>query len=113
MTASLSRARFLVPTRTRRRIVAGGMGLVAAAAFSLPVVLSSGAGATTSQTNFSAIGAEQTFTVPTGVTSIDVTLTGGSGADWNGGGLGGTGATVTATLSVTPGATIYIEVRDR
>ena len=54
-------------------------------------------------------GAEQTYVVPTGVTSIDLTLEGAQG---------GTdqstsknyGGKLTATLAVTPGDTLYIEV---
>ena len=109
--ASVSRARFHVPTRTRRRVVAGAMGLLAtAAAFFLASGDELECGSDDEPTDFAAVGAEQAFTVPAGVTSIDVTLTGGSGADWNAGSLGGTGATVAARLSVTPGNTIYVEV---
>lgn len=55
-----------------------------------------------------------TFTVPTGVTSIDVALWGGGGSgasvNGSGGGGGGGGAYAKSTLSVTPGATHTIVV---
>jgi hypothetical protein len=53
---------------------------------------------------------EQQFVVPPGVSSLRATLIGGNGASSYGGFPGGTGATVTATLSVTPGETLYAEV---
>jgi hypothetical protein len=57
---------------------------------------------------FNYTGAEQTFTVPGGVTSLQVVVIGGSGGDseFSGGGA----AQVTANLSVTPGQTLYVEV---
>jgi Glycine rich protein len=61
----------------------------------------------TTQT-FNYTGGEQTFTVPAGVTSLEVLAVGahgGSAAD-----AGGSAAQVTGTLSVTPGETLYVEV---
>jgi len=64
-------------------------------------------------TTFSYTGAEQTYVVPTGVTSLFVTVKGASGAI---GGTfipvskGGSGAIVTAALPVTPGETLAIYV---
>ncbi len=56
-------------------------------------------------------GAEQTFIVPAGVTTVHAIAVGGKGADGaESGGAGGFGALVTADLSVTPGQTLYIEV---
>ncbi|MER7577946.1 PxKF domain-containing protein [Streptomyces sp. NPDC126514] len=49
---------------------------------------------------------ETAFTVPAGVTKIDVTATGGRGSGEN----GGSGATVTGSLGVTPGETLYAQV---
>jgi len=66
------------------------------------------AGETATQT-FSVAG-EHEFVVAPGVTSLQVTLVGGYGAPGNGGFGGGTGATVTATLAVSPGQTLYAEV---
>ncbi|MFH1005199.1 MAG: glycine-rich protein [Bacteroidota bacterium] len=54
---------------------------------------------------FAYTGAAQNFTVPTGVTSINVDVRGAQG-----GGTGGTGAKVVATLTVTPGQVLQINV---
>jgi len=57
---------------------------------------------------------EQAFIVPAGVTTVQVTLVGGVGAvggEGNSGShsAGGSGATVTATLAVSPGETLFAE----
>jgi hypothetical protein len=52
---------------------------------------------------------EQPFVVPPGVTSVKVTLVGGNGAAGTGA-PGGPGATVSGTLTVSPGETLYAEV---
>jgi hypothetical protein len=60
-------------------------------------------------------GSDQTFTVPTGITSITTEMWGGGGGGGNAGGWnygypgGGAGYT-TATLSVTPGQTLTVMV---
>ncbi|GAA4335394.1 glycine-rich protein [Flaviaesturariibacter amylovorans] len=51
----------------------------------------------------------QTFTVPAGVSSIRVDLRGASGAS-KGPGRGGNGGRVEATLTVTPGEVLYLQV---
>jgi hypothetical protein len=66
-------------------------------------------------TTFLPTGAEQTFTVPAGVTTIHVLAVGGKGgAGGNSGeypgGAGGFGAFVTADLPVSPGEVLYVEV---
>ena len=58
---------------------------------------------TISQT-FTSTGGEQTFTVPSGITSVHVVAVGARG------GTGGFGAMVTGDLTVTPGAVLYLEV---
>ncbi len=55
-------------------------------------------------------GAEQTFKVPGGVTSIHVVAIGGSGGANEFPIAGGEAAKVVGDISVTPGATLYIEV---
>jgi hypothetical protein len=61
-------------------------------------------------------GAEQTFTVPSGVTSIDVIAIGAAGgsgstpASAGTGGAGGKGEQVSGTLAVIPGNTLFVEV---
>jgi len=56
-------------------------------------------------------GAEQTFKVPGGVTSIHVVAIGGGGGSSSG--IGGVAAQVTSDLTVTPGQTLYVEVGGR
>jgi hypothetical protein len=69
-----------------------------------------GAGAAeTRSASFTEAG-EHRFVVPAGVTSVQVTLVGGSGGAGTGFAPGGSGDTVTGTLAVTPGETFYAEV---
>ena len=64
--------------------------------------------AVTAGTSFTTVGAA-TFTVPAGVTSISVVAVGGGGGGtYNG--LGGAGARVTSTVSVTPGQVLDLFV---
>lgn len=58
---------------------------------------------------FDFTGAEQTWTVPAGVTSIDIEAWGAQGGA-DGTALGGLGGYATGTLAVTPGQTLYIYV---
>ncbi|MGB5016168.1 MAG: InlB B-repeat-containing protein, partial [Candidatus Nanopelagicales bacterium] len=57
-------------------------------------------------TNFGYTGAAQTYTVPTGVTSITVSVCGASG----GGTVGGAGICINGPLTVTPGQTLNLYV---
>ncbi|MEI8201381.1 MAG: glycine-rich domain-containing protein [Bacteroidota bacterium] len=61
---------------------------------------------------FNYTGSQQTFIVPAGVTSMDVTLYGGQGGlgIFSGTQAGGLGGMATGTLAVTPGQTLYINV---
>jgi hypothetical protein len=64
---------------------------------------------------FNATGADQTFIVPAGVTSINVQLFGAGGGVFNnylnyGAGLGGYGGSTEGTLAVTPGEQLTIIV---
>ncbi len=64
---------------------------------------------------YSATGAEDQFVVPTGVTNIHVVAIGakgatGSSANGAAGGTGGYGGQVTANVTVTSGAALYVEV---
>lgn len=64
-----------------------------------------------STTAFQFTGAEQTFTVPAGVTTIHVIARGAPGGHGGyAGRAGGRGALVTGDLQVTPGQTLYVEV---
>jgi hypothetical protein len=58
---------------------------------------------------FSYTGASQSFSVPSGVTSLTISITGASGGA-DGIYLGGLGATVQTTLTVTAGSIYYINV---
>ncbi len=61
--------------------------------------------------SFSYTGSEQTFTVPAGVGALTITATGASGGTSGvDSGLPGYGATMAATVPVTAGATLYVEV---
>jgi hypothetical protein len=51
-------------------------------------------------------GSEQTFAVPSNISSVSVSATGAAG----GGTLGGFGATVSGTVAVPAGSTLYVEV---
>jgi hypothetical protein len=53
---------------------------------------------------------QEAFVVPQGVTSVQVVAIGGHGGSNVVGAPGGQGARVTATLSVTPGTTLYVHV---
>ena len=77
--------------------------------------LQSSLGGTTTTTTFSYTGATQTFTVPLGVTSIQLSMTGGGGG--GGGGLsgyvagpGGAGGLVSGSYTVTQGTTYTLYV---
>jgi hypothetical protein len=67
------------------------------------------ASATVSET-FDYTGAEQTFVVPAGVTSIGAVAIAGHGGNGDLLTDGGLGARVSGDLSVTPGETLYVEV---
>ena len=75
-------------------------------------------GNTYGQIIYNYTGAAQTYTVPAGVTSINVLIwgAGGAGGDRTGGGnagAGGSGAFVKGTLAVTPGQVLQIVVGGR
>ena len=67
----------------------------------------------TGAVTFSATGSEQCYSVPAGVTKLRVAAIGGPGSrNFIGAGStsGGVGASVTATVAVTPGQILYVEV---
>ncbi|WP_460867320.1 OmpL47-type beta-barrel domain-containing protein [Rhodococcus aerolatus] len=89
-----------------------GIALVPAAAAAAPLpdgCVQSGATVTCT---YRSTGSEQTFPVPAGVRSVTVTAVGAPGAMDGRGvfGPGGKGASVTATLAVTPADTLFVEV---
>jgi hypothetical protein len=100
------------PRAARRR---GGAGLsTACLALTVGALAAAPALATPRVSEpFSSTGAEQTFTVPPGVTSVHVRAIGEAGEagdSFENLTTGGDGAAVSANLSVTPGETLYVEV---
>ena len=97
--------------RHRARSHVGGALLGAAIAVSglapVPGVATSAAGADPGSATFTYTGAAQTWTVPDGVTAVAVEVDGAQGGDPDYGGLGGR---VQATLAVTPGETLQVNV---
>jgi hypothetical protein len=103
--------------RNRRRIVAlaAGVGVTAGLAVALPGAVraappcSESGGIVTCTYGYT--GGEQMFTVPVGITSVQVTAIGAAGGADDNGNPGGKGAKVTGTLTgLTPGQTLYVEV---
>ncbi|MGH9018533.1 MAG: glycine-rich protein, partial [Acidimicrobiales bacterium] len=82
----------------------------------LTAVVADAPAASAAGTTYMFSNAEKTYTVPPGVSSVTITAVGapgGTGFDPLAGGLaspGGDGATVTATVPVTPGQTLFVEV---
>jgi hypothetical protein len=61
--------------------------------------------------SFRYTGGEQSFVVPSGISGVSVVAVGGAGGDGESGGVpGGLGGTARASLSLTPGVTLYVEV---
>jgi hypothetical protein len=95
-------------------VIAGGL-LAAdpAAAAITPDCTQSGA-TVTCTVAYAFTGGEQEFTVPSGITSLTAAAIGGSGGDHIGqsssGTPGGLGASVSASFTVTPGQTLFVEV---
>ena len=76
-----------------------------------PITLTQTSGACSITYNYT--GAQQTFTVPAGINSLNVSVYGASGTQSNNGsqdGAPGKGGMVQTTLAVTSGSTIYIYV---
>ena len=66
--------------------------------------------ATPANVNFSYTGSVQPFTVPFGVTSIQVAMAGASGGGVGASASGGAGGFVSTTIAVTPGSTYFVYV---
>lgn len=86
------------------------LGWGAALAALCAMLLGAAPAQATTQT-FLFTGAEQTFKVPGGVTSVHVVAIGGGGGSSSG--IGGVAGQVTGDLTVTPGQTLYVEVGGR
>ena len=86
--------------RTLTAVVAAGL---------LAAAVAPSAQAGTATQSFGPVGAEQTFTVPIGVTSINVRLISGRGGNSTGG-IGGFNYDLRADLAVEGGQRLFIEV---
>src|ERR1700690_927485 len=96
----------VTPLRARAGI--GRPSLLSALCALAAVLASPVAAAEATTQTFTNTGGEQTFTVPAGITSLEVLAVGGHGG--SAASAGGSAAQVTGTLSVTPGETLYVEV---
>ena len=96
-----------MPNLARRFVVT--VLLTCAAGAGLAMGTAAPAGAATVSRTFAA-GADQPFHVPSGVTELSVVVVGAAGESAPNGGPGGSGARVAATLAVTPGTTLYVNV---
>ena len=106
----------------RRRVLArsaatGSLVLAVTGVLGASTNVAQAATCQTGSAAFIAIGAEQCYEVPAGITSVEVLAVGGAGsAGLTGGsrpGEGADGAQVSGTISVTPGQTLYVEVGGR
>lgn len=96
-----------VEDRIQLEIITAGTSMTG-----LRAVVSIGPAGSNPFATFGFTGAPQSFTVPLGITSITVVAKGAAGgpSDSPGVGVGGLGATVSATLSVTPGETLTVQI---
>ncbi|MDQ1695390.1 MAG: large repetitive protein [Frankiaceae bacterium] len=101
----------MIPDRAScSRVTAIALITALIAAFALLTAPEASASAPSGTATFDP-GAEQTFTVPAGVSTIHVVAVGGNGANNEElDSSGGTGAVVTTDVAVTPGATLSINV---
>src|SRR5262245_25872587 len=113
---------YATPLRKDPRVLMTSMRLSAAAAALAAAVVAVGAtdalAAPPTTATFPYTGAEQTYTVPAGTHLVRVTAVGGKGgrstytSDYDVLFNGGFGGRVSATLSVTPGQKLYVNVGD-
>ncbi len=97
------------PVLVRREDEASLKRIGVALAAALATLLACAAPAAADTATFNFTGAEQSFTVPAGVSSVDVIAIGGHGADRLGV-SGGRGASVSGTVAVLPGQVLFVEV---
>lgn len=62
------------------------------------------------QSQLTYTGADQTYVVPAGVTSLDLSMKGSSGSAYNAGGAGGAGGAAGCRVAVTPGESLTVVV---
>jgi hypothetical protein len=96
-------------------LAVAGAGVVAGAGRAAALPSNCSLSASTVTCAYNSTGAEQTFTVPSGVSSLKITAVGAPGASAVGtpglvaGAAGGAGATASATITP-PASTLYVEV---
>ncbi|HTA14367.1 MAG TPA: hypothetical protein VK781_05860, partial [Solirubrobacteraceae bacterium] len=99
-----------------RRSARIGMGAVGAALATAALAAGPASADSKITETFTSNGAEQSFTVPVGVTSVRVRAVGAAGetafadSPFQSGAPGGAGAVVAGALPVTPGEVLYVEV---
>ncbi len=114
--ASRRRASDRSHAETHRRRARAGLGAIGAtlAASALMATSAAAAAPPTMTETFSSTGAEQSFTVPTGVSSVRVNAIGAAGGQafgpFGNDGTGGAGADVVGQLPVSAGEVLYVEV---
>ncbi|HEY5044390.1 MAG TPA: choice-of-anchor D domain-containing protein [Solirubrobacteraceae bacterium] len=96
--------------RWRARSIALGTTALLASASAMAAAPASAVPPPTVTESFASTGAEQSFTVPVGVSSVRVEAIGAPGGRGFEGGEGGAGADVVGALPVTAGEVLYVEV---
>ncbi|MBV8991531.1 MAG: hypothetical protein JO372_23465, partial [Solirubrobacterales bacterium] len=92
-------------------VMVAGMLLGQSVAYAANPACPSAASSTTDSCTFAATGAEQTYTVPAGVSFVTISAIGAHGGFGNNFVQGGNGAAVTATVHLPAGTgTLYVEV---
>jgi hypothetical protein len=102
----------------RNRLVTAAVVMAAVGAGGLVASVATPSTASAAVTNYSCVagpdGTNQTFTVPANVSAVTVTVSGAQGGagqtDGDPGGAGASGGTATATVSVTPGQILTVNV---
>src|SRR5262249_9401481 len=98
------------PPPDRNRAVSRRTGSVIGGITAAAALLFAAQGASADTFNFGFTGGEQTFTVPSGVTSIRVIAIGGHGGIGAGGTAGGFGGWTVGDVAVKPGQTLFVDV---
>lgn len=101
---------YLLPGQSWLSRFSRPLALVIALALGLGALTWTAPGASATAQTYSYTGGPQIYVVPPGVTSINVTMSGAQGASPSGGGTGGLGGSVSATIAVNPGEVLQVMV---
>lgn len=98
--------------RSHRILLRAGLTLALGSAMTVVALAGASAADPPASATFAYTGTEQTYVVPVGVTSVQVTAIGAAGDEGTGSGAasGGFGARVVAVVPVSPGQQLYVEV---